>query len=68
MPVYLYRCPQGHETEIHRPVEDANESAYCAECGAGAQRLHKLGGISFKGPGFYATDHGRTGASRRLRD
>lgn len=57
MPVYAYRCKSGHETEVQRPVEQANSPARCVECGAPATRLHKLGGISFRGPGFYNTDN-----------
>lgn len=59
MPIYLYRCPDGHETEINRHPDDANRPAHCAECGKPAERLHRLGGVSFRGPGFHNTDYPR---------
>lgn len=59
MPIYLYRCKAGHETELQRPPEDANRPTHCAECGEPAERVFKLRGIGFKGHGFYATDYGR---------
>lgn len=57
MPLYVFRCPAGHETELERPVAHASEPIRCPECGEPAQRLYRLRGIGFKGSGFHNTDH-----------
>ena len=38
MPLYCYRCPQGHEEERLEPMT-APESHPCPECGATQERL-----------------------------
>ena len=45
LPVYTYRCPNGHETQVARRPEDADRSTRCAECGAICQRLVRLRGV-----------------------
>jgi putative FmdB family regulatory protein len=62
MPVYEYRCQQGHMSEVRRGPEQASEPIRCVECGAPADRLYRLRGIGFKGPGFHNTDYPRPGA------
>lgn len=58
VPLYDYRCDQGHVTEIRRNGETASTSGdvTCPHCGQPARRLYRLGGVGFKGPGFYSTD------------
>jgi putative FmdB family regulatory protein len=38
--------------------DDLETEAYppCPECGGDTRRVYSLGGITFKGPGFYKTD------------
>ena len=64
MPVYAYRCPSGHTTEITRTPEDASRPAVCDTCGETAERQYRLGGVAFHGSGFHTTDYPR---GRRLR-
>jgi putative FmdB family regulatory protein len=59
MPIYEYKCPQGHVFELfHGITEPAPES--CPTCGEGplTRVLHPVA-VHFKGSGFYSTDYGR---------
>jgi putative FmdB family regulatory protein len=59
VPIYEYRCPNGHLFEvIHRMTEDG--PAACEVCGAApVQRVLHPVAVHYKGSGFYATDYGR---------
>jgi putative FmdB family regulatory protein len=61
MPVYEYKCPNGHLTEvIHRMTEAGPET--CEVCGAAPlQRVLHPVAVHYKGSGFYSTDYGRKG-------
>jgi putative FmdB family regulatory protein len=63
MPIYEYRCPNGHIFEVLQRMSDAPPEA-CEVCGKGSLErvLHPVA-IHYKGSGFYATDYGR--GSRR---
>jgi putative FmdB family regulatory protein len=57
MPIYEYRCEQGHTFEvIQRMSEDALDS--CEVCAAPAVRVLHAPAVHFKGSGFYNTDYG----------
>ena len=59
MPIYEYRCPEGHLFEVfHGMTEDG--PAVCEVCGASPLRrvLHPVA-VHYKGSGFYSTDYGR---------
>jgi putative FmdB family regulatory protein len=63
MPVYEYKCPNGHLFEvIHGMTED--RPAGCEVCGAGPLQtvLHPVA-VHYKGSGFYSTDYGRKSKS-----
>jgi len=61
MPTYEYECGTcGHRFEQFQSMTDA-PLRKCPKCGAGVRRLIGTGsGIIFKGPGFHATDYGRS--------
>jgi putative FmdB family regulatory protein len=63
MPIYEYRCRNGHEFEvIQRMSDDPVQS--CQECGAPVERVFHPVAVHFKGSGFYSTDYkGKTGAA-----
>jgi putative FmdB family regulatory protein len=63
MPIYEYRCPNGHLFELlQRITDDAPEK--CEVCGEGpVERVLYPVAVHFKGSGFYTTDYGR--GSRR---
>lgn len=64
MPIYEYRCPEGHTFELFQRMTDPPASA-CQICGASpvAKVLYPAA-IHFKGSGFYATDYGRGNRKR----
>jgi putative FmdB family regulatory protein len=63
MPIYEYRCPQGHTFELFQRMTDAPPEA-CQICGEGpVTKVLYPAAIHFKGSGFYSTDYGR--ANRR---
>lgn len=57
MPIYEYRCEEGHVFETFQSITDEALTA-CTECGAPAQRVLNAPAIHFKGSGFYTTDYG----------
>lgn len=62
MPLYEFRCPNGHDFEkFYRSISSAPQSEKCPECGELAQRLMSAAGLVFKGSGFYITDYGKDG-------
>lgn len=62
MPLYEFRCPNGHEFEqFYRSIGTASSEAKCPVCGAVSQRMMSTAGLVFKGSGFYITDYGKDG-------
>jgi putative FmdB family regulatory protein len=62
MPLYEYRCPNGHEFEkFFRSIGSAEVQTVCPTCGAVAERMLSAAGLVFKGSGFYITDYGKDG-------
>lgn len=62
MPLYEYRCPNGHEFEkFFRTIGSAQSQAACPTCGEVAERVLSPAGLVFKGSGFYITDYGKDG-------
>lgn len=57
MPVYEYRCEEGHEFEVIQRMSDEALTA-CEVCGSPAQRVLYAPAIHFKGTGFHNTDYG----------
>jgi putative FmdB family regulatory protein len=63
MPIYEYRCENGHTFEVMQRMAD-DPIAVCSTCGAPVQRILHPVAVHFKGSGFYTTDYGkRKGAS-----
>ncbi len=59
MPIYEYRCPNGHVFEVFQRMDDPAPEA-CETCGEGpVQRVLYPVAVHFKGSGFYSTDYGR---------
>ena len=61
MPIYEYKCPQGHVFELFQRMSDPSPDA-CEICGASpVVRVLYPVAVHFKGSGFYSTDYGRGG-------
>jgi putative FmdB family regulatory protein len=59
MPVYEYKCPNGHLFEVIHGMQEPSPEA-CEVCGAGPlQRVLHAVAVHYKGSGFYTTDYGR---------
>jgi putative FmdB family regulatory protein len=61
MPIYEYKCPDGHAFELFHGISEP-PPAVCPVCGKGpvTRVLHPVA-VHFKGSGFYSTDYGRRG-------
>ena len=59
MPIYEYRCPNGHTFEVFQRMSDP-PSEVCVTCGAGpVEKILFPVAVHFKGSGFYSTDYGK---------
>jgi putative FmdB family regulatory protein len=63
MPIYEYRCENGHDFEAFQSMSDEALDT-CEVCGAPAQRRLSAPAIHYKGSGFYTTDYARKGAKK----
>jgi putative FmdB family regulatory protein len=64
VPIYEYKCPQGHVFELFQRMSDPPPAA-CEICGEGpVERVLYPVAVHFKGSGFYSTDYGRGGRKR----
>jgi putative FmdB family regulatory protein len=63
MPIYEYRCDNGHEVEVMQAMS-ADALTECPECGAPTRRVLHSPAIHFKGSGFHNTDYGTRSANK----
>ncbi len=66
MPIYEYRCENGHLFEVMQKMSEAPVTA-CETCEAPVQRVFHPIAVHFKGSGFYNTDYG-TAKRKREQD
>jgi putative FmdB family regulatory protein len=60
VPIYEYRCPDGHVFELFQRMDDLAPET-CPNCGKGpVERVLYPVAVHFKGSGFYSTDYGRS--------
>ena len=59
MPIYEYRCENGHTFEVFQSMSD-DPVRECEECGAPVERVFTPVAVHFKGSGFYTTDYARS--------
>ena len=59
MPIYEYRCPDGHTFEVFQRMADP-PSESCEVCGKSpVEKVLYPVAVHYKGSGFYSTDYGR---------
>jgi putative FmdB family regulatory protein len=58
MPIYEYRCDQGHTFEVMQRMSD-DPLTSCTTCDSAVQRVFHPVAVHFKGSGFYTTDYGK---------
>jgi putative FmdB family regulatory protein len=56
MPIYEYRCLNGHTFEVTQSMSD-DPVETCEVCGAPVERVFHPVAVHFKGSGFYSTDY-----------
>jgi putative FmdB family regulatory protein len=67
VPIYEYRCPNGHLFELIQRMGDPPPDK-CEVCGEGPlERVLYPVAVHFKGSGFYSTDYGR-GSRKQSKD
>ena len=65
MPIYEYRCPNGHTFERFQSMT-APAPEKCDVCGAAPLEIVLFPvAIHYKGSGFYSTDYGKGGSGRK---
>jgi putative FmdB family regulatory protein len=57
MPIYEYRCEQGHTFDVMQRMNDDPVNT-CEVCEAPVSRVFRPPAVHFKGSGFYNTDYG----------
>ena len=61
MPIYEYKCPNGHLLEVFHGMNEPSPQQ-CEVCGATPlQRVLHPVAVHYKGSGFYSTDYGKGG-------
>ena len=64
MPIYEYRCDNGHHFDVMQKMTDG-PVIECEVCGAPVQRVFHPVAVHFKGSGFYNTDYGTAKRNRQ---
>jgi putative FmdB family regulatory protein len=68
MPIYEYRCPNGHLFELFQRMSDPPPEK-CEVCGeAPLERVLYPVAVHYKGSGFYTTDYGRGSGKKDSKD
>jgi putative FmdB family regulatory protein len=65
MPIYEYRCENGHTFEVMQRMTD-DPVVVCQTCEAPVQRVFHPVAVHFKGSGFYTTDYGSKKRTQEL--
>jgi putative FmdB family regulatory protein len=63
MPIYEYRCINGHTFEVIQSMSD-DPVETCEVCGAPVERVFHPVAVHFKGSGFYSTDYAGKGKAK----
>jgi putative FmdB family regulatory protein len=67
MPIYEYKCGEGHQFEVMQRMSD-DPVTTCQTCSAPVQRVFHPVAVHFKGSGFYSTDYGSRNRARELKE
>jgi putative FmdB family regulatory protein len=67
VPIYEYRCLNGHEFEVFQSMSE-DPVTRCRECDAPVERVFHPVAVHFKGSGFYTTDYAKAGSKKSSTD
>ncbi len=65
MPIYEYKCDNGHLFDVMQKMSE-DPLAACIECSAPVRKVMHPVNISFKGSGFYSTDYKNASRSEKM--
>jgi putative FmdB family regulatory protein len=65
MPIYEYRCQNGHQFEVLQRFSD-DPVTVCEVCESPVGKVFNPVAVHFKGSGFYNTDYGTRKRSREM--
>ena len=65
MPIYEFRCENGHLFEVMQRISDAPITE-CRDLWGARQRVYHPIAVHFKGSGFYNTDYGTARRKREM--
>ncbi|MBA3390881.1 MAG: FmdB family transcriptional regulator [Rubrobacter sp.] len=65
MPIYEYKCDNGHLFDVMQKMSE-DPLAACIECSAPVRKVMHPVNISFKGSGFYSTDYKNGSRSEKM--
>lgn len=57
MPIYEFKCPNGHITEKKMSIKDNTKELPCDSCESISNRIISSSTFHFKSGGFYHTDY-----------
>ena len=57
MPTYDYKCKECQYKFSVKHSMDSKENIACPKCGGKVNQVMNIGGIAFKGSGFYVNDN-----------
>ena len=63
MPIYEYRCDNGHDFEVFQSMAD-DPVVTCEVCSAPVHRVFSPVAVHYKGSGFYTTDYAKKGSAK----
>jgi putative FmdB family regulatory protein len=67
MPIYEYKCEDGHVFDVMQRMSD-DPLSNCQVCDAPVKRVFHPVAVHFKGSGFYNTDYGTRKRSREAKE
>lgn len=67
MPIYEYKCENGHVFDVMQRMSD-DPLSNCQVCDAPVKRVFHPVAVHFKGSGFYNTDYGTRKRSREAKE
>lgn len=57
MPLYEFKCEDGHMWEINVPIAERDNPQQCEDCGGYGTRLYFPLTVQFNAKDFYSTDN-----------
>jgi putative FmdB family regulatory protein len=56
---YDYKCKCGSTLQVERSIHEDASNPVCYDCHESMERIWSSPPVTFRGPGFYSTDHAK---------